>query len=67
MVAAVREVLAAQGRPVTAAFTIASDEKLDLWHQFETLMTRWRDIEHLSDQPGPFIYALYRTTATRIV
>ncbi len=48
-------------------FTIASGEKLDLWHQFEILMTRWRDIERLSEQSGPFIYALYRTTITRLV
>lgn len=48
-------------------FTIASDEKLDLWHQLEILMTRWRDIERLSRQPGPFIYALYRTTSTKLV
>jgi hypothetical protein len=48
-------------------FTIASDEKLDTWHQLEILMTRWRDIERLSEQPGPFIYALYRTRATKLV
>ena len=48
-------------------FTIASEERLDLWRQFEILMTRWRDIERLSEEPGPFIYALYRTTITRLV
>lgn len=48
-------------------FTIASDEKLDLWHQFEIVMTRWREIERLSEEQGPFIYALYRTTITRLV
>jgi hypothetical protein len=48
-------------------FTIASDEKLDVWHQLEILMTRWRDIERLNDERGPFIYALYRTRATRLV
>ena len=48
-------------------FTIASNEKLDLWHQLEILMTRWRDIERLSEEPGPFIYELYRTTVTRLV
>lgn len=48
-------------------FTIASHEKLDLWHQFEILMTRWRDIERLGEEQGPFIFALYRTTLTRLV
>jgi hypothetical protein len=48
-------------------FTIASDEKLDVWHQLEILMTRWRDIERFSEHPGPFIYALYRTTTTRVL
>ena len=47
--------------------TIASKEKLDLWRQLEVLLTRWRDIERLSEQPGPFIYALYRTRITRIL
>lgn len=48
-------------------FTIASKETLDLWRQLEILLTRWRDIERLSEQPGPFIYALYRTRATRVL
>ncbi len=48
-------------------FTIASNEKLDLWHQLEILMIRWRDIERLSEQPGPFMYALYRTTTTKLL
>lgn len=48
-------------------FTIASTEKLDTWHQLEILMNRWRDIERLSEQPGPLIYALYRTRATSLL
>ena len=48
-------------------FTIASDEKLDVWHQLEILMTRWCDVERLSEERRPFIYALYRTRATRLV
>lgn len=48
-------------------FTIASSETLDLWYQLEVLMTRWRDIERLSNEPGPFIYALHRTTTRKLV
>ncbi|MGH8944673.1 MAG: hypothetical protein ACRDVL_00800 [Acidimicrobiia bacterium] len=48
-------------------FAIASQERLDLWHQLEILMTLWRDIEGLSEQPGPFIDALYRTTTRKLL
>ena len=48
-------------------FIIASAKKLDLWHQLEILMIRWRDIERLSKQPGPLMYALYRTRATSLL
>lgn len=44
-------------------FTIASDEKLDVWRQLEIL----RDAERLTEERGPFIYDLYRTRATRLV
>lgn len=47
-------------------FTVASKETLDVWSQLEILLTRWRDIERLSEQPGPFIYALYRTKTTKL-
>ena len=48
-------------------FAIASSEKLDTWHQLEILMNRWRDIEYLGEQPGPLMYALYRTRATSVL
>lgn len=48
-------------------FAIASSEKSDTWHQLEILMNRWRDIERFSEQPGPLMYALYRTRATSLL
>lgn len=32
------------------------------WAQLEIVMCRWRQIEQLHDQPGPFIYIATRTT-----
>jgi hypothetical protein len=36
------------------------------WGQLEVFMSRWRDIEALVDQPGPFIWRASRTTMTQI-
>lgn len=36
------------------------------WGQLEVFMTRWRDIEDLTDQPGPFIWRASRTAMTPI-
>lgn len=33
------------------------------WRQMEVLMTRWREIDALPEQPGPFIYVASRTGA----
>lgn len=36
------------------------------WGQLEVLMTRWRDIEALTAEPGPFIWRASRTAMTPI-
>jgi len=36
------------------------------WAQLEVLMTRWRSIDGLLIQPGPFIYLATRTRLTRV-
>ena len=48
-------------------FAIASREQLNRWAQLEILMALWRDIERLSAEPGPFIYALTYTTTRRVL
>jgi hypothetical protein len=35
---------------------LAGKEAIGTWAQLEVLMTRWRSIEALLDEPGPFIY-----------
>lgn len=36
------------------------------WSQLEILMTQWRTIDQLTEQPGPFIYTATRTTLRQI-
>jgi hypothetical protein len=36
------------------------------WGQLEVLMTRWRDVENLVTEPGPFIWRASRTAMTPI-
>jgi hypothetical protein len=36
------------------------------WGQLEVFMTRWRDIEPLTAEPGPFIWRASRTAMTSI-
>jgi hypothetical protein len=36
------------------------------WGQLEVFMTRWRDLEKLTERPGPFIYRVSRTAVTPI-
>jgi len=36
------------------------------WGQLEVIMTRWRDIENLVTEPGPFIWRASRTAMTPI-
>ena len=42
------------------------NKTFDLWYQLEVLMTRWRDIERLGEEPGPFIYNVHRTTVNKV-
>ncbi len=37
------------------------------WQQMEVLMTRWREIDVLPEQPGPFIYVASRKGAFRAI
>lgn len=40
---------------------LASDDAGTTWTQLEVVMARWREIEPLIDEPGPFIYRASRT------
>jgi hypothetical protein len=42
--------------------TLASKEASTKFAQLELLMCRWRSIEALLDQPGPFVFEATRTT-----
>ena len=42
------------------------DDARTQWGQLEVLMTRWRDIENLVTEPGPFIWRASRTAMTTI-
>lgn len=48
-------------------FALTSREQLSGWDQLEIVMSRWRDIERLSEDPGPFIYAITRTSVRRVL
>lgn len=45
----------------------ASADAASTWGQLEVLMTRWREIEALIDQSGPFIYVASRTGRLRAI
>ena len=42
--------------------TLHGPEARGTWEQLEIFMSRRRDIERCLDQPGPFVYAVTRTT-----
>src|SRR6478752_2467559 len=42
--------------------TLSGRDAISTWNQLEILMTQWRQIQSLLDQPGPFIYAATRTS-----
>ena len=46
---------------------LASADAGTSWGQLEVFMTRWREIDALVDQPGPFIYVASRTGKLRAV
>lgn len=41
---------------------LSGDDAHGTWQQLEIVMSGWRRIEQLLDQPGPFIYAATRTS-----
>ena len=45
----------------------AGEDAGSTWAQLEVFMTRWREIESLIDQPGPFIYVASRTGRLRSI
>lgn len=45
----------------------SSDDAASTWGQLEVFMARWREIEALIDQPGPFLFRVSRTGAFRPV
>lgn len=46
--------------------TLSSLDAATKFAQLEVLMCRWRDIEKLLDEPGPFIYNASRTKLTHV-
>jgi hypothetical protein len=44
---------------------LAGDDAGSTWAQLEVFMSRWREIEKLYDEPGPFIYLAHRATSLR--
>jgi hypothetical protein len=46
--------------------TLAGREARGPWDQLEVVMSRWREIEGLLDEPGPFIYAATRTRLRKL-
>lgn len=45
----------------------ASSDATNTWAQLEVFMTRWREIEELIDEPGPFIRKLSRSGSLPLV
>lgn len=54
-------------RPPAAGRRPARKKGLNTWDMLEILMSRWRDIEELGSQKGPFIYAVYRTSISKVL
>lgn len=48
-------------------FNLASKEAGTTWAQLEVLMTRWREIERLAEEPGPYIYTVTRAGELRSI
>jgi hypothetical protein len=45
---------------------LAGEDAKTRWGQLEVVMRRWRRIEQLAEEPGPFIYLASRTRMTRL-
>lgn len=48
-------------------FAITSSETLDRWGLLEVVVTRWRDIENVATQPGPYVYAVTRSGIRQLI
>lgn len=46
--------------------TLTGSDAIDTFHQLEALMCQWRRIEQLLSRPGPFIFAVTRTSFREI-
>lgn len=45
---------------------LAGKEATSTWTQLEVLMSQWRRIEAVLEEPGPFIYTATRTSLKRV-
>lgn len=45
---------------------LASADAGTKWAQLEVFMSRWRDVERVLDEPGPFIYSATRSGFRRL-
>jgi hypothetical protein len=45
---------------------ITASDAMGTFSQLEVIMSQWRAMEDLLNQPGPFIYSVTRTTLTRL-
>lgn len=48
-------------------FVLDSREATNVWLQLEIVMSRWRDIERTSNQPGPFVHSVTRSRVKRLL
>lgn len=46
---------------------LSSPDARGVWEQLEVLMTRWRDIERLTDLPAPLIYTVSRSSLRKVL
>jgi hypothetical protein len=46
---------------------LASADARNTWEQLEVFMSRWREIEPLIEEPGPFIRIVSRTGRLRLI
>jgi hypothetical protein len=47
-------------------FAIATERKLHNWDMLEIVVHQWPAMEKAAEEPGPFIYAMTRTTMHKI-
>ncbi len=46
---------------------LSSRDATSTWSQLEVVMCQWREIEKLTEQPGPFIYTATRTSLAKVL